>query len=86
MQMHYLYRDYPGAMEWAERGLLLLPSIESQVGEWQFVFYYALTAAALAGQATAPHSSACWMPPALNWKNSSNGPAVAPPTSPTAAT
>jgi hypothetical protein len=54
MQMHYLYRDYPGAMEWAERGLLLLPSIESQVGEWQFVFYYALTAAALAGQATGP--------------------------------
>lgn len=50
MQIHYLYRDYAGALAWAEKGVPLLPSVESQVGEWQFVFYHALTALACAGR------------------------------------
>jgi serine/threonine protein kinase len=49
MQIHYLYRDYAGAVAWAEKGALVISAIESQVGEWQFVFYYALAAAARAG-------------------------------------
>jgi predicted ATPase len=38
LQIHYLYGDYEGAMAWAEKGVALLPAIESQVGEWQFAF------------------------------------------------
>jgi predicted ATPase len=50
LQLHYLYRDYAGAMEWAEKGIAVLSSIEGQVGEWQFGFFHALAAAARAGQ------------------------------------
>ena len=50
MQIHYLYRDYQGALAWAGKGVAVLSAMESQVGEWQFVFYHALTVAACAGQ------------------------------------
>lgn len=50
LRLHYLYRDYAGALAWAEKGVVVQPAIESQVGEWQFVFYHALAAAARAGQ------------------------------------
>jgi hypothetical protein len=50
LRLHYLYRDYAGAMKWAEKGVAVLPAIESQVGEWQFVYYHALAAAARAAE------------------------------------
>ncbi len=48
MRLNYYYGDYEAALRFAEQALPILPAFRGQVGEWEFVFYHALAAAARA--------------------------------------
>jgi serine/threonine protein kinase len=50
MRLQYYYGEYEAAFRYAEQALPFLPAFQGQVGEWEFVFYRALTSAARAQQ------------------------------------
>jgi hypothetical protein len=50
MRLHYYHGEYEAALDYAERALPLLSAFQSQVAEWEFVFYRALASAARAQQ------------------------------------
>jgi hypothetical protein len=43
LRLHYHYRDYDVALEFAEKAVSLLPAFAGQVGESDLVFFHALT-------------------------------------------
>jgi tetratricopeptide (TPR) repeat protein len=53
MRLNYYYGDYAAALRYAEQALPILPAFRGQVGEWEFVFYHALAAAARAQELSA---------------------------------